>query len=157
MDGLRCGPARPREVAAYSRVVRATKRPAIEGSCLCGAVTLAAARKPRTVTQCNCSICRRYGTLWAYYKRRDMKVAAPRSGLVAFTVKPKGRRFVRCATCGCIASWELARGQDAWVGLNARLFDPAAIANVRINVLDGADTWRVVAKYQQPAQFVSSR
>jgi hypothetical protein len=33
-------------------------------SCHCGAVLLEIARKPRQLTECNCSICRRYGGLW---------------------------------------------------------------------------------------------
>ena len=35
-------------------------------TCHCGAVRLQIPRKPRTLTDCNCSICRRYGTRWAY-------------------------------------------------------------------------------------------
>ena len=38
----------------------------IAGSCHCGAVKIAVAEAPATVTSCNCSICRRLGTLWAY-------------------------------------------------------------------------------------------
>jgi hypothetical protein len=129
--------------------------PAIEGACLCGAVHLAAARVPRTITECNCSVCRRYGTLWAYYKRRAV-VIGPRTMLEAYSVRPGRRRFVRCKRCGCITSWETrARGPDAWIALNARLFDQALVANVRISVLDGDKSWRVVAKYRRPALFIS--
>jgi len=39
----------------------------LSGSCHCGAVVVNVARRPRQLTDCNCSICRRYGTLWAYY------------------------------------------------------------------------------------------
>jgi hypothetical protein len=130
--------------------------PAIEGSCLCGAVRLAAARKPRTVTQCNCSVCRRYGVLWAYYRRRAVAISAPRGGLETYSTRPRGLRFVRCAECGCITSWQKAtRKPDDWLALNARLFDHALIANVSVSVLDGDKTWRVVDKYKKPAMFIS--
>jgi hypothetical protein len=40
----------------------------IEASCHCGAVKLEIQSAPNGVTDCNCSICRRYGVLWAYYE-----------------------------------------------------------------------------------------
>lgn len=39
----------------------------IEASCHCGAVRLEIEKAPTEITDCNCSICRRYGVLWAYY------------------------------------------------------------------------------------------
>jgi hypothetical protein len=36
----------------------------IESSCHCAAVQLEIDSAPETVTDCNCSICRRYGVLW---------------------------------------------------------------------------------------------
>jgi hypothetical protein len=31
-------------------------------------------RKPRQLNECNCSICRRYGARWAYYRRKSVRV-----------------------------------------------------------------------------------
>jgi hypothetical protein len=42
----------------------------LTASCHCGAVMVQVPRKPRSLTNCNCSMCRRYGVLWAYYKDR---------------------------------------------------------------------------------------
>jgi hypothetical protein len=54
-------------------------------------------------------------------------------------------RFVRCARCGCVTHWERARGALASrMGVNARLFEPEALGEVRIRRLDGArrgGTW----------------
>jgi hypothetical protein len=133
------------------------RAPAIEGSCRCGAVRLAAARLPRTVTQCNCSVCRRYGVLWAYYRRKAVTITAPRGGLETYSVKPKGLRFVRCKRCGCVTSWEKKRGPEDWMALNARLFAHDKIANVPVSVLDGDKTWRIVDRYRKPAMFISPK
>ena len=38
----------------------------LTATCHCGAVGVDVPRRPRRLTSCNCSICRRYGTLWAY-------------------------------------------------------------------------------------------
>jgi hypothetical protein len=39
----------------------------IESSCHCGAAKLEILDVPEEVTDCHCSICRRYAALWAYY------------------------------------------------------------------------------------------
>lgn len=50
----------------------------IESSCHCGAVHLRVeADPPEAVTDCNCSICRRYGVLWAYYSPRQVRIDPP--------------------------------------------------------------------------------
>ena len=41
----------------------------IEASCHCGAVRLEIDSPPDEVTDCHCSICRRYGALWACLER----------------------------------------------------------------------------------------
>ena len=46
----------------------------LTASCHCGAIRLEVSRTPRTLTDCNCSICRRYGALWAYYKATSVRV-----------------------------------------------------------------------------------
>ena len=38
----------------------------IVGACHCGAVTWTFSERPDAATSCNCTVCRRYGVLWAY-------------------------------------------------------------------------------------------
>ena len=67
----------------------------LTATCHCGAVRIEVPAAPATTTDCNCSICRRYGTLWAYYP--DGYVRGDRT-----------LRFVRCRACGCwcVTHWE---------------------------------------------------
>ncbi|HEY0252022.1 MAG TPA: GFA family protein [Kofleriaceae bacterium] len=123
---------------------------AIEGTCLCGAVSVSANRVPRTVTQCNCTTCRKYGTLWAYYQRSAIAISGKRQ---SYLRKRGGLRFMRCATCGAIINWE-SPGHSR-VGINARLFDAVQIANTKISVLDGDKSWRVIESYRKPHIFIS--
>jgi hypothetical protein len=129
----------------------------IEGTCLCGDVRIAAPRVPREVTQCNCSVCRRYGTLWAYYARSTVTITAPRGRLVAYHARPSARlQFLHCKKCGCLIAWEhRKREAGERVGLNARLFDHQAIATVSIEVLDGDKTWKTLERYTKPGLFIS--
>jgi hypothetical protein len=129
---------------------------AIQGTCLCKAVELGAARLPRQVTQCNCSVCRRYGTLWAYYRRSAVSITAPRGALEDYSGRAGGLRFVRCRSCGCVVCWD-GRGKDPdrRVGINMRLFDHALMAAVPVKVLDGDKTWRVLGTYEKPEMWIS--
>jgi len=118
----------------------------LAASCHCGAVKVEVPRRPRTLTDCNCSICRRYGTRWAYYRASDVRVVAKRGATSAYTWGDKALRFVRCAHCGCVTHWEpVRRGPASRMGVNARNFAPAELGHVRTRLLDGADTWRFLA------------
>ena len=113
----------------------------IRASCHCGAVGVAVAHAPETLTNCNCSICRRYGTLWAYYSLRDVEVTAAPGATEAYAWKDRKLRFVRCASCGCVTHWEpMDRTAFDRMGVNARNFDPEQLGPVRIRRLDGAAT-----------------
>ena len=119
----------------------------LTATCHCGAVRLQIPRKPRQLTDCNCSICRRYGTKWAYFKQRAVRFMHARGATSVYSWGRKELRFVRCKTCGCIMYWEAARKAvrrrpDVRCGINARNLEPEAIASVRVRRLDGAKTWK---------------
>jgi hypothetical protein len=115
----------------------------IAATCHCGAVRVEVPRKPRRLTDCNCSICRRYGTLWAYYKASDVRVKAAPDATSDYAWGDKTLRFVRCRTCGCITHWAPMRPEEgSKMGVNARNFEPSSIGSARIRRLDGASTWK---------------
>lgn len=131
---------------------------AIQGTCLCTAVQLGVARRPRQVTQCNCSVCRRYGTLWAYYRRSAVSIEAPRGALVNYTVPNGDLRFVHCRTCGCVICWDgPGRGRDQRMGVNTRLLDHALMADVPVMLLDGDVPWSKLGTYVRPEMWISPR
>jgi hypothetical protein len=111
--------------------------------CHCGAVQIDVPRKPRRLTSCNCSICRRYGTLWAYYPAERVRIRHARGAVDRYAWGDKALRFVRCATCGCIMHWEsVEHPRRGRMGVNARNLEPLAIEGVRVRRLDGAKTWK---------------
>jgi hypothetical protein len=112
-------------------------------TCHCGAVRIEVPRRPRTLTDCNCSICRRYGALWAYYKTRDVRVTHAPGATSAYSWGDRTLRFVRRRRCGCLTHWEPLRpGGSGRMGVNARNLDPDAVNSARIRRLDGASTWK---------------
>ncbi len=117
----------------------------LTATCHSGAVRVDVPRRPRSLTNCNCSVCRRYGTLWAYYKGSQVRVTGLPGATSAYSWGDKSLRFVRCGTCGCITHWErIHPAKESRMGVNARNFEPSALGPVRIRLLDGASTWRYV-------------
>ena len=111
----------------------------LTGACHCGAVRVTVPRKPRTVTDCNCSICRRYGALWAYYTAATVTIDAKPKELAAYVWGRKALKFVRCATCGCLVCWQRVKPDpDRKMGVNARNFDLAVLSSLRVAPFDGA-------------------
>ena len=111
----------------------------IESSCVCGAVRLAISCAPDELVDCNCSICRRYAALWAFYPLKD--VIVPGGLTDVFMLGPKKIEFHRCKICGCVTHWS-PRDQRDEMGVNARLLDPEVVARARVRHLDGAKTWK---------------
>lgn len=114
-------------------------------TCHCGDVTITIPRSPEKLTNCNCSICRRSGALWAYYLVGEVSVTGHPERTQAYIWGDKTLRIVRCRNCGCVTHWEpLEAKPEGRMGVNARNFDPLMLGNVQIQRLDGADTWKLV-------------
>ena len=112
----------------------------IESSCHCGAVRLEIATPPQTVTDCNCSICRRYGVLWAYYSPNDVRIAPPSGATAIYMWDDKSIEFHHCKTCGCVTHWAPVDKARDRMGVNARLLAPEILAVTQVRHLDGAGT-----------------
>jgi len=115
----------------------------LTGTCHCGAVRVDVPRRPRALTDCNCSICRRYGAFWAYYAADSVRIVCADNALDAYAWGMKELRFLRCRTCGCLIAWVASQLREgSRIGVNARNLDPAAIRTAKVRRLDGADTWK---------------
>ena len=109
-------------------------------TCHCGAIEIRVADEVTTVTECNCTVSRRYGVLWAYFAPDKVAVVARRPQQVyAWGEKTQG--FYRCADCGCITHWAKFDPKAEWMGINARLFEPDILATARLRRLDGENSF----------------
>jgi hypothetical protein len=113
----------------------------IEGSCQCGAVQWRFEGIPESATACNCSICRRYGALWAYdYENEKIKVSGATQ---VYMWNRKWIEFHFCSACGCVAYWRAAMtpadGRRR-IAVNMRLAAPDAVAAVKAIALVHHDT-----------------
>jgi hypothetical protein len=128
-------------------------------SCHCGAVKLEIPRRPRKLTQCNCSICRRYGAIWAYYRRKSVRVTCGADALSVYAWRNRTLEFYRCTRCGCVMHHERATKRKDGTDIRAvnvrNIDDPRVVAMLPIRMLDGAATWKVLDERVQPDLFHS--
>lgn len=115
----------------------------IEGSCHCGAVRWRFAGIPESATACNCTVCRRYGTLWAYdYEGERIHVSGPTR---IYSWGSRELAFHFCPDCGCVGYWRgLAPDQNGRrrIAVNLRLADPGTVAAIIVNHFDGLESWK---------------
>lgn len=120
----------------------------VKAACHCGAVRITMEPAPTWVLYCNCSICRRYGTLWAYTWDRIAKRkldAALVQGVEALEAYIWGDRmlgFWRCKICGCVTHHTVLPAPDTIRAVNARMFANFDTANVILHRSDNSHTGR---------------
>jgi hypothetical protein len=93
---------------------------------------------PPSLTDCNCSICRRYGVLWAYYSPQDVRVIAAAGATQVYSWGDRSIEFHRCQRCGCVTHWCAVAADADRMAVNARLMDPELLRSLRVRKLDGA-------------------
>jgi hypothetical protein len=104
----------------------------IESSCHCGAVKLEILDVPEEVTDCHCSICRRYGALWAYYSPARVSITATVGATDWYLWGDRSIEFHRCKNCGCLTHWAAVDQRADRMGVNARLMRPEILAAARV-------------------------
>lgn len=113
----------------------------LEGSCHCGAVKWQFDGMPESATACNCTVCRRYGVLWAYdFQDEGIRVSGPTTAYV----RGKAIEFHFCPSCGCVAYWRsIAKNPEGKrrIAVNLRLSEPGPIAHLPVDHFDGLDTF----------------
>lgn len=120
----------------------------LSGACHCGDVTIEVARKPSQLTECNCSICHRYGVMWAYYTRKSVTITCGEGALYAYAWGDRELEFFHCNNCGCVTHYEsMVKNEDSRVAINARMLDRADIRDIPRRKFDGAVSWKVVEEW----------
>jgi hypothetical protein len=117
----------------------------LTGSCHCGAANWTLEGDPGRVTACNCTLCRRYGALWAYdFEGERIQISGAGA---SYTRKGKANPVLEilfCVSCGCVVCWRAlkldAQGRRR-IAVNVRLAPPEAVMNLPVDHFDGLDTF----------------
>lgn len=113
----------------------------LKGSCHCGSVSFELVRLPEWRSECNCSVCRRLGTLWGYYREEEVHFVGRLEATETYVWGDRTLAFHRCRTCGCTTHWQrLDPKQENRMAVNTRLLEPSVLAGVPLRHYDGADS-----------------
>ncbi|MDP3870514.1 GFA family protein [Phenylobacterium sp.] len=101
---------------------------------------------PAWVLDCNCSICRRYGVLWAYRSdpigktELSVELVQGEDAVEAYIWGDRWIGFWRCKACGCVTHHTALDQPSTIRAVNARMFVSFDPASVTIHRSDNAHT-----------------
>ena len=115
----------------------------IRAACHCEAVRFEIAGPPQWVLDCNCTLCRRYGALWTYFRdpaTRAKLLMTPDAGTTdTYTWLDADIAFHRCKVCGCVTHMvALKADPPAIFAVNARMMAGLDPAKVKIRRIDNS-------------------
>lgn len=111
-----------------------------QGSCHCGNVAFTLEGEVGPVVDCNCSICRRRGSLLAFYPREAVTLQTPEEDLATYTFNTHAIRHRFCTNCGICVFGE---GTDptsgkAMIAVNVRTLPDVDLDSLQVQKYDGA-------------------
>jgi hypothetical protein len=111
----------------------------VKGSCHCGAVRLEFPKPREAVNECQCSICRRYGALWAYFHPDQVTItlADPATSQATYIWNERIIAFVRCVHCGCLTHWAPLPNKRDKMGVNCRVLERADLDRLPRRLSEG--------------------
>jgi len=115
----------------------------IKGKCHCGAVHYEFRDTPEWATRCNCSICRRLGTLWIYTDAANITINADDTNTLSYSHGDKDLDFRTCKTCGTTILWQSAKNPGKGrTAVNLNMAELDVITKIPVRHFDGADSWK---------------
>jgi hypothetical protein len=117
----------------------------LTGVCHCGEVSWSFDGQPESATACNCTLCRRYGTLWIYdYADEKIKLSGPVTSYTRKNVASPSLEILFCRSCACVAAWRGLKADPQGrrrMAVNVRLSEPTLVEHLPIDHFDGLDTF----------------
>ena len=106
-----------------------------KGSCHCGKISLEVEGDLTGAMACNCSMCRRKGSLLWFVSRDQMRLLTPENNMATYTFNKHVIKHRFCPTCGIHPFGEAV--------------DPKGIPTAAINIrcLDGIDLEKVPVQH----------
>ena len=112
---------------------------AFSGSCHCGKISFDAMDDPQDALSCNCSICRRKGSLLHFLSPERVQIHASAGDTLVYTFNSHVIRHHFCKTCGCAPYAEgLTPAGTPIIAINLRCADGIDLAQLKIKEFDGA-------------------
>jgi hypothetical protein len=111
-------------------------------TCLCGQIRIEIKHKPEFVHECNCTLCRKSGALWAYVHPSEARVEGTTKGYSRNDKDDPAAEIQFCDTCGSTTHFTLtasvvSKFGNSQMGVNMRLADEQDLAGVELRYPDG--------------------
>ena len=111
----------------------------VRGACHCGAIRIAASRRPDYINECNCSLCLKTGFRGVYFASDELRIDGDAAGYVRSDIAEPMITIFHCPTCGCMTHWEPhTPPPHARMGVNGRLLDVGTLDGVEVRRVNGA-------------------
>jgi hypothetical protein len=108
------------------------------GSCHCGKVAFEVEGEIEQVTECNCSICSRRGSLHWFVPRENLQLQTPEGNLSDYTFGEKTIHHYFCPVCGIHLFGEGVDPKgNRMAAINARCLEDVDVASLGVNHFDG--------------------
>ncbi len=112
----------------------------ITTSCHCNNITLQVSELKETITQCNCSICRRLAAKWMYFKADEVQIVSKTKESKAYEWGDKDISFHHCPICGCVTHYVGTPDSGLnRIAINANLLEPKLTEYLTIRRFNGAE------------------
>jgi len=109
-----------------------------KGSCHCGRVKFEVDTELDSVGVCNCSICRRRGTLIHRVEESDLRILTPLEDLTLYQWNTRTAKDYFCPTCGVLPFRRPRTAPEMWV-VNVRCLEDVDIDAIPVQKLYGKD------------------
>lgn len=117
----------------------------LHGTCACGDAAWTLKGDPGSITACNCTLCRRYGALWAYdYENERIALSGSTRSFTRPGKADPALEIHFCPTCGSVLCWRglrLEADGRRRMAVNIRLAPPDVVADLPIDHFDGLDSF----------------
>jgi len=110
------------------------------GSCHCGRIAFDLDGEVAEALDCNCSLCRRRGTLLSFHPRDALQLRTPEADMATYTFNRHAIQHRFCPTCGVAMFGEAIdpRTGAKTVAVNVRCLPDVDLDALKINRFDGA-------------------
>jgi hypothetical protein len=111
----------------------------ITAQCHCGNIKIEVNNLPDTLTECNCSICRRLAARWLYYTSNEVSIKIDNTPPQPYEWGDKDITFLHCPICGCnthYISTDLKEFDR--IAINANMLEPKLLHKIKIRRFNGA-------------------
>lgn len=116
----------------------------LSGACHCGAAGWTLEGDPGSITACNCTLCHRYGALWAYdYEGERVRIVGNTRAYRRVGKDNPTLEILFCPACAGVVAWRGLQPEEGRtrMAVNIRLAPLEAVAALPIDHFDGFDTF----------------